>query len=255
MSFSIVVVVPLLMCFLHIPALGTIVAERFSDIHEPPKLSTNNQQHDGTVACPVPSNQCIHWYPFSALTPLTPAAAADLVESAYTWILGLPFPGTECLAKGNVFPCFATDIGTYKFGHFDYASYKTQGHCQTRGAFGLPWYSSTFYLPQKGPNSANLRWVLTQQGSALPKNAIRYSSTIVLARATSNAPGMCSGQGFTGYAVAHTTGNTTYTGRARFVVQGLVTKAVQYEVAVCGDVPHTTTLAPTPVPTTPVPTV
>lgn len=195
---------------------------------------------------------CVTWVPLTYSQNTDPT---NLFVAAYTWVLG--YGTDDCTEMGDVFPCFATDAGTLTWGHHDYqASDIPNDYCRIWLDDSVQ-FSSTMYVPQKGPQYLTWKWQLAQTGGTIPDNAIRYGDKI-MARNTVTPPGYCFGKGFTGWAVD--AGDNKF-GVVHFSIVSDPVTMTDFEVAICKAYHPTTpvptpepTPAPTPNPPTPVPT-
>jgi len=188
---------------------------------------------------------CVTWIPLTSTQPTDPT---NLFVAAYTWVLQDGFG--DCIEKGDIFPCFASDTGVDTWGHHDYqATDIPSDYCRTYYQ-GNVYLSNNMYVPQKGPKWKTWKWTLAQKGGVVPANAIRYGKS-VMARSTVNAPGYCCGKGFTGWAVGETNGTF---GDVYFSITSDPVVTDTFEVAIC-EAYHPTTVAPTSGPTQPPPTV
>jgi hypothetical protein len=190
---------------------------------------------------------CVTWEPLTSTQPTDPT---DLFVAAYTWVLSDQFG--DCIEKGDIFPCFASDPGVNNWGHHDYQPSDIPNDSCRTWYNGEVYMSNNMYVPKKGPQWQTWKWVLAQKGGPVPFNAIRYGPS-VMARSTQNAPGFCCGKGFTGW--AHGLPNGTF-GSVYFSIITNPVLTETFEVAIC-EAYHPSTPVPTPEPTpapTPAPT-
>ena len=188
---------------------------------------------------------CVTWIPLTSDQDTDPT---NLFVAAYTWVIQDGFG--DCIEKGDIFPCFASDSGINTWGHHDYQAQDIPSdYCRTYHE-GAVYMSNNMYVPQKGPQWSTWKWVLAQAGGVVPLNAIRYGSS-VMARSTQNGPGQCCGIGFTGWAIGNPNGTF---GDVHFSIVDIPVTTTSFEVAICEAYhPTTTPVPPTPVPPTPVP--
>lgn len=198
-----------------------------------------------------PDLPCVTWEPLTAYEP-TPSISSLFVAS-YNWLVANEIT-LQCIQKGYIIPCFASDTGINSWGHHDYVpGFSSSDYCRTWHE-GSVYYSNNMYVPKKGPKYKTWKWKLTQSGGKVPDNAIRMGES-VMAKSVVNPPDRCMGKGFTGWAVGKKDGTF---GAVHFSVFKDPFTTSTFQVAICKAYHPTPapTLAPTPGPTaapTPVP--